>query len=563
MFTYAYPQLVCYPSYFKYQLKSIIVSTEKQEDNNHYYTFAKYGEQFYRCDDSLIEPVDKALVFERKNLTTIAMYVREQNKNANFAATIGQILFETGKYNVISYGENSHVRMMFDAALEYISGNTKLLSWSYGAVYTCLQCKDGKLLFMIYSILLQNHVFGRDCILFSNDKHVSKSAEISLDDTLLQTKLAPKIRCRQHCEGYTFTRNANYSILEIPTFVFVTFTVDSAKNSTKSSTTDKSNESFHKQIYVTCDLTQSCFNYDLYCFIVVTKDDQTLLVKLISNNEYSVYNNDTKAYEPLLGYHFNDFIIASSTNIVLCYKTNDDLDLFPTFQPSTLDMRDWKEKNNLYSFILADAFNTYMSHRDKPFKVGPYELNPTDIFNLIEPKYELNDQLLNAHLYKTTTLTTGIVLFDSVSFLKYCLRGFRTTAEIIDTQWFNNDIVLVPIHNSRHWILFIIDIKKKTIVFLDSLPSNSSPYEKYKHYIVQLLRTHHFYSKKSSINFANWKVVSELHDWQQDDTTSCGIYCAFFARSYVTATKYPNINKTNIRNNRVQFALHLLEPTKS
>ncbi|CAF1651702.1 unnamed protein product, partial [Rotaria magnacalcarata] len=307
----------------------------------------------------------------------------------------------------------------------------------------------------------------------------------------------------------------------------------------------------------------SCFNYDLYCFIVVTKDDRTLLVKLISNNEYSVYNNDTKAYEPLLGYHFNDFIIASSTNIVLCYKTNDDLDLFPTFQPSTLDMHDWKEKNNLYSFILADAFNMYMSHRDKPFKVGPYELNSTDIFNLIEPKYELNDQLLNAHLYKTTTLTTGIVLFDSVSFLKYCLRGFRTTAEIIDTQWFNNDIVLVPIHNSRHWILFIIDIEKKTIVFLDSLPSNSSPYEKYKHYIVQLLRTHHFYSKKSSINFTNWKVVSELHDWQQDDTTSCGIYCAFFARSYVTATKYPNINKANIRNNRVQFALHLLEPTKS
>ncbi|CAF4316724.1 unnamed protein product [Rotaria socialis] len=465
MFTYAYPQLVCYPSYFKYQLKSIIVSTEKQEDNNHYYIFATYGEQFYRCDDSLIEPVDKALVFERKNLTTIAMYVREQNKNANFAATIGQILFETGKYNVISYGENSHVRMMFDAALEYISGNTKLLSWSYGAVYTCLQCKD------------ENHVFGRDCILFSNDKHVSKSAEISLDDTLLQAKLAPKIRCRQHCEGYTFTRNANYSILEIPTFVFVTFTVNSAKNSTKSSTTDKSNESFHKQIYVTCDLTQSCFNYDLYCFIVVTKDDRTLFVKLISNNEYSVYNNDTKAYEPLLGYHFNNFIIASATNIVLCYKTNDDLDLFPTFQPITLDIHDWKEKNNLYSFILADAFNTYMYHRDKPFKMGPYELNPTDIFNLIEPKYELNDQLLNAHLYKTTTLTTGIVLFDSVSFLKYCLCGFRTTAEIIDTQWFNNDIVLVPIHNSRHWILFIIDIKKKTIVFLDSLPSNSSPYE--------------------------------------------------------------------------------------
>ncbi|CAF1470226.1 unnamed protein product [Rotaria magnacalcarata] len=281
----------------------------------------------------------------------------------------------------------------------------------------------------------------------------------------------------------------------------------------------------------------------------------------MSNNEYSVYNNNTKAYGPLQGYQFNDFMIASATNIILCYKINDDLDLCPTFQSSTLDMHDWKEKNNLYSFILADVFNTYMSHRDKPFTVGPYELNPIDIFYLIEPKYELNDQLMNAHLYKTTTLTTGIVLFDSVSFLKYYSREFRTTAEKIDTQWFNNDIVLVPMPNSRHWILFVIDIEKKTIVFLDSLPSNSRLYEKYKNYIAQLLRTHHFYLKKSSIKFTNWNVVAELHDWQQDDTISCGIYCTFFARFYVTATKYSNINKTNIRLNRVQFALHLLEPT--
>jgi len=34
--------------------------------------------------------------------------------------------------------------MMFHAALEHIASYSKALCWSYGAVFTCLECKLGE-----------------------------------------------------------------------------------------------------------------------------------------------------------------------------------------------------------------------------------------------------------------------------------------------------------------------------------------------------------------------------------------------------------------------------------
>jgi hypothetical protein len=144
MSTFASSQLICYPSYFKYQLKSVIVTITDKKNDPHHYTFSKYGEQFYRCNDELIEPVDKSVVFEKRYSTAIAMYMREKVTHVNFTEIICQILFETEKLNLCDLLDNTHIKMMFDAALEYVICRTKVLSWSYGAVYTCAQCKESE-----------------------------------------------------------------------------------------------------------------------------------------------------------------------------------------------------------------------------------------------------------------------------------------------------------------------------------------------------------------------------------------------------------------------------------
>jgi hypothetical protein len=135
-------QLICYPSYFEYELKSVIISTGDKESDRHYYTFAKYDEQFYLCNDKLIEIVNKSVVFERNYSFSTAMYIRNDLNHVNFTETISQIVFEKENLNSTGYIVNAHIKMMFGAALEHVARNTKLLCWGYGAVYTCLGCKE-------------------------------------------------------------------------------------------------------------------------------------------------------------------------------------------------------------------------------------------------------------------------------------------------------------------------------------------------------------------------------------------------------------------------------------
>jgi len=93
------------------------------------------------------------------------------------------------------------------------------------------------------------------------------------------------------------------------------------------------------------------------------------------------------------------------------------------------------------------------------------------------------------------------------------------------------NIVLVFVHHSRHWLLFVIDITRKTILLFDFLPWNTTPHQTYHDAIVQLLRTHHFYTKRSTIDFNDWAMVNDFTSLRQDNGTSCGIHCALFAAS--------------------------------
>jgi len=54
----------------------------------------------------------------------------------NFIDIIYQILFDTEYLTSPSSVGNTHVKMMFDAAPEYVARDTKVLCWSHGAVFT-------------------------------------------------------------------------------------------------------------------------------------------------------------------------------------------------------------------------------------------------------------------------------------------------------------------------------------------------------------------------------------------------------------------------------------------
>ena len=75
-------------------------------------------------------------------------------------------------------------------------------------------------------------------------------------------------------------------------------------------------------------------------------------------------------------------------------------------------------------------------------KIGPYVLNSHDIGNLIELSDELIDELLNAHLHITTTLSASVILFDSISFLSFYSRRLKTHSQLAHNPWFQNNVIL-------------------------------------------------------------------------------------------------------------------------
>ena len=560
MTDFASKQLICYPSYFNYELKSFIITSGDRETNRHYRTLAKYGTQFYRCDDNTIECVDRSSVFETEHFISIAMYTRCKTDHVNFVDMISSMINETNISSSTTSINNTHVRLMFDAALEHLARGTCTLSWNHGFTFTCLACKQGNIeeneqpfsIFHAVFSIIENFIFGKDCVLFSWQRHVSKNIEIPLDDILVQARIVPKVQCSNRCDGDTFIKDQRYSIFRAPKFVFVTLETTSA---------GAMNQQMQQRMYIKSGLIEKSFSYRLNCFIIITKDERTFIIQPKPNNTYVAFNHVTKVYEPLFGYHFDDFIAAAAGDMVLCYETDDDIELLPKMAMSSLDLNSWTDRADPDSDVLEYALHEQISHIVEPIEIGQYKIKTSDITQILSTSHELNDEQLNAHLQVTSTLADGILLVDSIQSSKYVTRGFDKLSEVLQKQWFKHNVVLVPIHHAHHWTLFIIDIKKKTILFFDSLQSMNHSYEHYHRAILQLLRTHSFYTHKRRIDLTQWRTITDFSAWQQQDVTSCGVHCAMFARSYVTETRRPPITIHNVETNRKLFCMHLITGT--
>lgn len=367
--------------------------------------------------------------------------------------------------------------------------------------------------------------------------------EIVLDDTLVQARIVPKIQCSKRCDGDTLINDQRYSIFRAPKFVFVTL---------ETATAGAMNLQVQQPIYMKCNLIGKSFSYRLNHFIIIKPNP---------DNTYLAFNHVTKLYEPLFGCHFHDFIAASAGDIVVCYETEDAIDINSKLATSSLDLSSWTTRPDPDSDVLEYSLHEQISLIVDPIKIGPYRINTSDITEILSTSHELNDEQLNAHLRVTSTLADRILLVDSIVFLKYVTRGFDKLSEVLDHQWFKHDIVLVPIHHAQHWTLFIIDTVKKTIVFFDSLKSMNKSYEQHQAAILRLLRIHNFYTNQKRIDLSHWRYITDFSAWQQQDATSCGVYCAMFARSYVTETRRPPITNQNVQTNRRLFCTHLITAT--
>ncbi|CAF1541575.1 unnamed protein product, partial [Didymodactylos carnosus] len=139
----------------------------------------------------------------------------------------------------------------------------------------------------------------------------------------------------------------------------------------------------------------------------------------------------------------------------------------------------WKllpEPDKKNTNIVSDQLSQKTAH----YVIDRYDLSADDLKNLIQSNYELNDTILNPHLYLTAKLVQNPILFDSVGTHAFIQREFAAKDFILShNEWFKNNIVLFPIHHHQHSLMYITDIQNKFIVEFDSALSNTFPKTKY------------------------------------------------------------------------------------
>ncbi|KAF6214619.1 hypothetical protein GE061_009362 [Apolygus lucorum] len=100
---------------------------------------------------------------------------------------------------------------------------------------------------------------------------------------------------------------------------------------------------------------------------------------------------------------------------------------------------------------------------------------------------------------------------------------------------FSKDLILVPIHLSVHWCMAKIDMKRKEIVYYDSmLSSNTHVLEMLKNY----LSSEHKDKKKEDFDSNGWSSRNDKDIPTQKNGSDCGVFACTFAEYSARNSKF-------------------------
>ncbi|OXB65267.1 hypothetical protein ASZ78_001574 [Callipepla squamata] len=100
---------------------------------------------------------------------------------------------------------------------------------------------------------------------------------------------------------------------------------------------------------------------------------------------------------------------------------------------------------------------------------------------------------------------------------------------------FKYDIILVPIHLREHWTLVVVDVRKKTITYFDSLGKKR---DKICEIVLQYLQEESWDKQKVKLSCSEWTLRNmEAHEIpQQSNGNDCGVFMCKYA-DYVSREK--------------------------
>ncbi|AXI23881.1 C-terminal catalytic domain [Cardinium endosymbiont of Sogatella furcifera] len=191
------------------------------------------------------------------------------------------------------------------------------------------------------------------------------------------------------------------------------------------------------------------------------------------------------------------------------------------------------------------------------------EIRQEDLIRLKASRW-LNDHIINAYMgmiHKRSEDQENVVLPKVYAFNTYFFTKLSQKDQSYQTMknWikkidlFSYDIVLVPIHLGNHWCLVVIDLRKKTIRYYDSLGNaNDGGLKKLLQFFTDAVANKQATKKDTKA----WRC-SYLKEPAQSNGSDCGVFICQFA-DYVSRDLPINFTEHDMPYFRKRMAIEIL-----
>ena len=183
-------------------------------------------------------------------------------------------------------------------------------------------------------------------------------------------------------------------------------------------------------------------------------------------------------------------------------------------------------------------------------------IKQSDIKACINDK--LNDKIIN-HFFKYLERQENIVTLSSFFYSSIERNSYNSVIAkvLMDENFFNNELVLIPINQcEHHWLLVAVLLRCKKVVIYDSLDYNA--------YIQICENFSKFLSNYSEIHTCDyltsgWSFSFALDILKQKNNIDCGVYTCIYAP--VLAKRLQSVAVTSLLTARYYIAMMALEIT--
>lgn len=162
----------------------------------------------------------------------------------------------------------------------------------------------------------------------------------------------------------------------------------------------------------------------------------------------------------------------------------------------------------------------------------------------------LNDEIINFYMSLLVERNKkegypSVHAFSTFFFPKLISEGYKAVRRWTrGVDLFKQDIILVPIHLRVHWALAVIDVRKKTIKYFDSMAQKGS---KICDTLFRYLQEESREKRNQELDISEWALHNmEPHEIpQQTNGSDCGVFTCKFA-DYISRDKPITFTQNNM-----------------